>query len=552
MAAASFDLGPSAARRRRARATPHVVRSWPGVDLRLPPRGGGALLRAGGRRWTADCADGALGHRVRRRARTTTSRGRLFDDGRSRAAVAALVARRPRARPRAGGRRRARRACADRAPARIATRRRSRPRTCAVWNGRYADGDGARAREHPDDLDVAALYADALMNLTPWQLWDVDSGEPAAGARTLEAKAVLDAALARPGAMRHPGLLHLYIHLMEMSAHPEAALPAADALRDLVPDAGHLQHMPTHIDVLCGDYPRVISDNEQGDRRRRPLPRARRAAELLLALPRPRPPLPDLRRDVRWAERVALEAAARWRRRSRRSCCASRPRRWPTGWRGSCRCAARAHPLRPLGGADRAGAARRPGAVRVTTAMIHYGKGVALAATGRVDEAEAERERFRAAVAAVPETRYLFNNTCVDILADRRGDARRRDRLPRGRLRHRVRGAAARDRARRQRCPTTSRGAGCSRPATPTARCCSSRARSSEAEAVYRADLGLDDTLAARCQHPDNVWSLHGYHECLVAARQGRGGADRQAAARLALARADVPIQASCFCRLEA
>jgi hypothetical protein len=60
--------------------------------------------------------------------------------------------------------------------------------------------------------------------------------------------------------MTHPGLLHLYIHLMEMSSHPEAALDAANALRGLVPDAGHLLHMPTHIDVLLGDYQRVISD----------------------------------------------------------------------------------------------------------------------------------------------------------------------------------------------------------------------------------------------------------------------------------------------------
>ena len=71
----------------------------------------------------------------------------------------------------------------------------------------------------------------------------------------VEAKRILDAALAAPdGPRRIPVLLHIYLHTMEMSAHPEDALPAADLLRGLVPDAGHLQHMPTHIDVLCGDY----------------------------------------------------------------------------------------------------------------------------------------------------------------------------------------------------------------------------------------------------------------------------------------------------------
>jgi hypothetical protein len=73
-----------------------------------------------------------------------------------------------------------------------------------------------------------------------------------------------------------------------------------------------------------------------------------------------------------------------------------------------------------------------------------------------------------------------------------------------------------------------------------------------EAEAVYRADLGLDDTLARACQHPNNVWSLHGFHECLT--RLGKHGEARIVAQQLTLAAAcaDVPIQASCACRLSA
>lgn len=77
----------------------------------------------------------------------------------------------------------------------------------------------------------------------------------------VEAKRLLDAALATQEGRRHPGVLHLYLHAMEMSARPEDALPAADLLRGLVPDAGHLQHMPSHIDVLCGDYHRSIDAN---------------------------------------------------------------------------------------------------------------------------------------------------------------------------------------------------------------------------------------------------------------------------------------------------
>ena len=116
-------------------------------------------------------------------------------------------------------------------------------------------------RAYPDDLDVAALFAEALMNLTPWALWDQATGAPAAGSAAVEIKEVLERALTTDDGRTHPGVLHMYIHLMEMSARPEDALQAGDWLRDLVPDAGHLRHMPTHIDVLCGDYRRVVSAN---------------------------------------------------------------------------------------------------------------------------------------------------------------------------------------------------------------------------------------------------------------------------------------------------
>ena len=73
--------------------------------------------------------------------------------------------------------------------------------------------------------------------------------------------------------------------------------------------------------------------------------------------------------------------------------------------------------------------------------------------------------------------------------------------------------------------------------------------RVAEAEAVYRADLGLDATLARARQHPGNLWSLHGYHECLV--RQGKDELAAVIASQLAIAsaHADVPVTSSCYCR---
>ena len=132
-----------------------------------------------------------------------------------------------------------------------------------IWNDDYAAAMREVYGAHKDDLDITALFAEAIMNRTPWQLWDIKTGKPAAGADTAEAIAVLERAMRTDAGMRHPGVLHMYLHLMEMSPHPKRALRAGDALKDLVPDAGHLIHMPTHIDVLCGHYKDVIERNTE-------------------------------------------------------------------------------------------------------------------------------------------------------------------------------------------------------------------------------------------------------------------------------------------------
>jgi tetratricopeptide (TPR) repeat protein len=128
------------------------------------------------------------------------------------------------------------------------------PGTLQAGHAAYADAMVALAAAYPDDVDVQALTADALVNITAWALWDTRTGEPAPGSQVVEAKRILDDALATPAGREHPGVLHLYLHTMEMSGTPQEALPAADLLRGLVPDAGHLEHMPSHIDVLCGNY----------------------------------------------------------------------------------------------------------------------------------------------------------------------------------------------------------------------------------------------------------------------------------------------------------
>ena len=111
------------------------------------------------------------------------------------------------------------------------------------WDDDYADAMREVYRDFPEDYDVSALTAEALMVRTPWQLWDLQNRVPAEGTDTLEAIEIVEAALARieeNNDVQHPRLLHFYIHIMEMSPVPERALDACDSLRPLVPGSGHL------------------------------------------------------------------------------------------------------------------------------------------------------------------------------------------------------------------------------------------------------------------------------------------------------------------------
>lgn len=111
-------------------------------------------------------------------------------------------------------------------------------------------------RSLPDDLDAATLYAESIMDLRPWQLWGRD-GKPAEG--TEEIVSVLESVLRRDP--QHTGANHYYIHAVEASPHPEWALPSAQRLKVLAPAAGHLVHMPAHIDIRSGNYEAAARSN---------------------------------------------------------------------------------------------------------------------------------------------------------------------------------------------------------------------------------------------------------------------------------------------------
>ncbi len=126
----------------------------------------------------------------------------------------------------------------------------------------YANAMRHVYQKFSNDMDVAALFAEALMCITPRGLWDLDCGKPT-GNHTVEARGVIEWGLKQTAGRNHPALCHLHIHLLEMSPFPELALPAADRLRGMVPHASHMLHMPTHIDAAVGDYRRGIDSNNE-------------------------------------------------------------------------------------------------------------------------------------------------------------------------------------------------------------------------------------------------------------------------------------------------
>lgn len=122
----------------------------------------------------------------------------------------------------------------------------------------YVDAMRELYNKYPDDDDAASLFAEAMMNTMPWDYW-VDPASPKP--LTVEVLDALETVLKR--SPRHPLAIHLYIHAVEASSSPERAEGPADTLADLVPGAGHLVHMPSHIYWRVGRYHDASTANEK-------------------------------------------------------------------------------------------------------------------------------------------------------------------------------------------------------------------------------------------------------------------------------------------------
>ena len=421
------------------------------------------------------------------------------------------------------------------------------------WNDDYADAMRLVYQAHRDDWDVAALFAEALINRTPWQLWDLKTGQPAEGADTEEAIAVLERALMQveaAAAEPHPALLHLYVHVMEMSPHPEKALRTADILRQLVPDAGHLKHMPSHIDILCGHYYDAVAANNWAiEADNKFLARAGEMNEYSFYRAH------NIHFKIYAAMllgqyKMALEGANEMLALAHDD--VIRQEIPPMAYSLEGLLSMKLHVLIRFGKWQEIVAESFPQDKALycnTTAMLHYARAIAFATLGHFAAAEAERDAFHIAQENLHEHRYIFNNTCADILKVAEAMMNGEIEYHKGNYElafNHLRQAVYLDDHLQYAEPW-----GWMMPARHAlGALLLEQGQVDEALAVYRADLGLDKTIYRPMQHPDNVWSLHGYVTCLQKLGKHQEAAAMQARLDVALARADVEIRASCFCAL--
>ena len=452
---------------------------------------------------------------------------------------------------RAGNGRPDERALIEAVLARYRSRNETDHRVLDRWHRGFTDEMRRVYAAFPHDLDIAALFAEAAITCTPRQLWDLKTGRPNPGALTEEAVVVLKTALEKMeyAGAHHPGILHMYIHLLEMSPHPERALRAADMVRGLVADAGHIEHMAAHIDILCGDYAQAVEQNR----------RAVRADDKYLAHAGP----VNFYTTARCHNLHLLMYAAMFLGQyetaiaaADRICATATPELVASSHPFMASildgyAAMRTHVYVRFGKWRELIEDRLPDSVGQTSmriAMHRYGKAVAHAALGEIASAEAEKSRFDGLFETIPEDTIFLSNTVRDILNV--GKA-----MLEGELEYRkqnferafdaLRQAVERD----DNLNFTEPWAWMHPPRHALGALLVQQGLLEEAEAVYRTDLGYTNGIARCSQHPDNVWALHGLLECVK--RNGDSNEARllQQKLTVALARTDLPISASCFCR---
>jgi|TARA_B100002003_G_scaffold33652_1_gene28808 tetratricopeptide (TPR) repeat protein len=421
------------------------------------------------------------------------------------------------------------------------------------WDDAYAEAMRKVYSDFPENQDVMALLVEAMMTRTPWRLWDVKAGLPTAGADTLEAIAVCEKAVAladESGEQQHPAILHLHIHLLEMSPAPERAMDSADRLGGLCPDAGHIHHMPGHIYVLCGEYEKARIASEAAihvDRKYLAYagpynyyttarchdlhlmmytcmllgqfePAMAAAQEICDNLP---PDVIDLKDKPFIASTMEGYYAMKMH-------VLVRFGKW------------REIIDTPM--------PQDPKLYCVSTCMHHYAKGIAYAAMKEFTEAEDHQRQFYDSLERVHPGRKFFNNPAIETLGV--GEKMLLGELEYHKGNHEIAYAHLRESV--QRCDDlhySEPWPWMHPPRHALGALLMEQGHYKEAEEVYRADLGLNDAVQRCAQHKNNVWSLHGLVECLKHRGETKERTDLQVLLTTALARTDIAVTSSCCCR---
>jgi tetratricopeptide (TPR) repeat protein len=384
-------------------------------------------------------------------------------------------------------------------------------------------------KAHPKDADVATLFAESMMDLRPWDLFTKD-GAPQPG--TEEILATLEAALSLDPL--HPGANHLYIHAVEASPHPEKGIAAADRLRDLVPGISHLVHMPSHIDARVGQWAQATQANVRA-----------MSADAAYRAAHPRPGFHGMymaHNDHFYAFAAMMQGQSAEALKAAQAMVHTIPEDFLRDYAG----VADGHMpfvsevLMRFGRWDDVLAEEAPPKnMPIANALWRFTRAVSLTALGRTGEADAEREEFGRAVAAVPAAATFGNNPAALLLdiatrtLDGERAAKKNDFGTAVRL---LREAATLEDGLRYDEPPD-----WIQPVRHTLGAVLLRAgRPADAEAVYREDL---------VRYPENGWSLWGLERALRLQKKDAEADAMKKRFDAIWSRADVTIGSSCLCQ---